>query len=111
MREVEFRGKPIKDYGDAKWFYGSAVVNYEDELVYIEAPGYGCVPIEWGTVGQYIGLRISMVRKFMKVICSIGVILYDKLYIGKIKRHSWLKECKVKVIMIFTFICGIYKIY
>ncbi|ARP61788.1 TPA: hypothetical protein QCV65_003925 [Bacillus thuringiensis] len=63
MREVEFRGKPIKDYGDAKWFYGSVVINYEDELAYIEAPGYGCVPIEWETVGQYIGLKDKYGKK------------------------------------------------
>ncbi|PFA92985.1 hypothetical protein CN393_01425 [Bacillus cereus] len=64
MREVEFRGKPIEDYGgDAKWFYGSAVVNYEDKLAYIEAPGYGCVPVECETVGQYIGQKDKYGKK------------------------------------------------
>lgn len=38
-REIKFRGKPIEDYGDTKWFFGSAVLNYEDKLAYIEAYG------------------------------------------------------------------------
>ncbi|MGH0601492.1 YopX family protein [Bacillus mycoides] len=57
MREIKFRGKPIEDYGDTKWFYGNAIVNYEDKLAYIEAPGNGCIPVEWETVGQYTGLK------------------------------------------------------
>ncbi|PFN18016.1 YopX family protein [Bacillus cereus] len=57
MREVEikFRGKPIEDYGDTKWFYGNAVINYEDKLAYIEAVGQGFVLVEWETVGQFTG--------------------------------------------------------
>lgn len=57
MREIKFRGKPIEDYGDTKWFYGNGIVNYEDKLAYIEAPGQGFVPVEWGTVSQYTGLK------------------------------------------------------
>ncbi|ONG61227.1 hypothetical protein BKK44_30425 [Bacillus cereus] len=57
MREIEFRGKPIEDYGDTKWFYGNAVINYEDKLAYIEAVGQGFVPVKWDTVGQYTCLE------------------------------------------------------
>lgn len=56
MREIKFRGKPIEDYGDVKWFYGSAVLDFEDKLAYIDAPGQGPVPVEWDSVGQFTGL-------------------------------------------------------
>ncbi|PFB74782.1 hypothetical protein CN286_26665 [Bacillus anthracis] len=55
MREIKFRGKPIEDYGDTKWFYGNAVINYEDKSAYIEAPGQGFVPVVWESVGQFTG--------------------------------------------------------
>jgi uncharacterized phage protein (TIGR01671 family) len=57
MREVKFRGMPIEDYGDTKWFQGNAIINYEDKLAYIEASGQGFVPVKWGTVSQYTGLK------------------------------------------------------
>ncbi|MBJ8031986.1 YopX family protein [Bacillus cereus group sp. N21] len=57
MREIKFRGKPIEDYGDTKWLYGSAIMDYEDKLAYIEANYQGCVPVEWETVSQYTGLK------------------------------------------------------
>ncbi|MGG0754947.1 hypothetical protein [Brevibacillus laterosporus] len=53
MREIKFRGKPIEDYGKITWFYGNAVLNYEDKLAYIEASGQSFVPVEWESVGQY----------------------------------------------------------
>ncbi|BFH11150.1 YopX family protein [Bacillus cereus] len=56
-RPIKFRGLPIEDYGPVKWFYGSAIMNYEDKLAYIEADGQGTVPIIWDTVGQYTGLH------------------------------------------------------
>ncbi|CAM5503996.1 hypothetical protein BTEQ31S_03746 [Bacillus tequilensis] len=57
MREIKFRGKPIEDYGDVKWFYGNAVLNYDDKLAYIEADRQGYVPVEWESIGQYTGLK------------------------------------------------------
>ncbi|MFC9658520.1 YopX family protein [Bacillus subtilis] len=57
MREIKFRGKPIEDYGDVKWFYGNAVINYDDKLAYIEADRQGYVPVEWESIGQYTGLN------------------------------------------------------
>ncbi|MDL5143115.1 YopX family protein [Bacillus atrophaeus] len=57
MREIKFRGKPIEDYGDVKWFYGNAVINYDDKLAYIEADRQGYVPVEWESIGQYTGLK------------------------------------------------------
>ncbi|MBE7114269.1 hypothetical protein FT641_19395 [Bacillus paranthracis] len=57
VREIKFRGKPIGDLGDRKWVYGSAILNYEDGLAYIEAPGLGTIPVQWGTVGQFTGLK------------------------------------------------------
>ncbi|MCY8924322.1 YopX family protein [Bacillus atrophaeus] len=57
MREIKFRGKPIEDYGDVKWFYGNAVINYDDKLAYIEADRQGYVPVEWESIGQYSGLK------------------------------------------------------
>ncbi|HFJ9376458.1 MULTISPECIES: YopX family protein [Bacillus] len=62
---ILFRGKPIEDYGDTKWFYGNAVMNYEDNLAYIESPGQGFVPVEWESVSQYIGLKDSSDKKQM----------------------------------------------
>ncbi|MFP3415042.1 YopX family protein [Bacillus sp. SIMBA_074] len=59
MREIKFRGMPIEDYGDTKWFYGNAIVNYDDKLAYIEASGQGFTPVKWGTVSQYTGLKDS----------------------------------------------------
>lgn len=56
-REIKFRGKPIEDYGDIKWFYGSLILNHDDKLAYIEAPYQGTVPVEWESVGQYTGLK------------------------------------------------------
>nr|WP_278429980.1 YopX family protein [Brevibacillus laterosporus] len=53
MREIKFRGKPIEDYGKITWFYGNAVLDYENKLAYIEASGQGFVPVEWESVGQY----------------------------------------------------------
>lgn len=58
-REIKFRGKPLEDYGDVKWFYGSAVLDYEEKLAYIVSPGQGHVPVEWESVGQFTGLRDS----------------------------------------------------
>ncbi|MCY9530561.1 hypothetical protein M5X04_14660 [Paenibacillus alvei] len=49
---IKFRGQPIEDYGDIKWFYGSAILDYEEKLAYIDAPGQGLVPVTWDTVGQ-----------------------------------------------------------
>lgn len=57
MREIKFRGKPIEDYGEIKWFYGNAIITYDDKLAYIEANGQGIVPVEWESVGQYTGLK------------------------------------------------------
>ncbi|AYB38553.1 YopX family protein [Brevibacillus laterosporus] len=57
MREIKFRGKPIEDYGKITWFYGSAILDYEDKLAYIQASGQGFVPVEWESVGQYTGLH------------------------------------------------------
>lgn len=58
-REIKFRGKPIEDYGDIQWFYGSAVLDYEEKLAYIVSPGQGHVPVEWESIGQFTGLRDS----------------------------------------------------
>lgn len=55
MRDIKFRGKPIEDYGDVKWFYGSAVLDYEEKIAYIVSPGQGHVPVHWDSVGQFIG--------------------------------------------------------
>lgn len=55
-REIKFRGKPLEDYGDVKWFYGSAVLDYEEKLAYIVSPGQGHVPVECESVGQFTGL-------------------------------------------------------
>ncbi|WP_370458373.1 YopX family protein [Bacillus sp. AR13-1] len=57
MREIKFRGKPIEFYSDTKWFYGSAIMNYEDRLAYIEEPGNGFVPVKWASVSEYTGLK------------------------------------------------------
>ena len=57
VREIKFRGKPIGDLGDTKWVYGSAILNYEEELAYIEVPGLGTIPVQWRTVGQFAGLK------------------------------------------------------
>ncbi|MEK4581834.1 YopX family protein [Bacillus sp. FSL R12-0074] len=59
MREIKFRGMPIENYGDTKWLYGSAIIGYEDKLAYIEANYQGCIPVKWGTVSQYTGLKDS----------------------------------------------------
>ncbi|WP_254456763.1 hypothetical protein [Brevibacillus sp. HD1.4A] len=45
MREIKFRGKPIEDYGDVKWFYGSATLDYEEKIAYIVSPSQGHVPV------------------------------------------------------------------
>lgn len=57
MREIKFRGKPIEDYGETEWFYGSAIMNYEDKLAYIESSGNGIIPVEWESVGQYTEIK------------------------------------------------------
>ncbi|MEK5098623.1 MULTISPECIES: YopX family protein [Bacillus] len=57
MREIKFRGKPVEDYGDIKWFYGGIDLNHDDELAYISTPYNGHVPVEWESIGQYTGLK------------------------------------------------------
>ncbi|RBP89371.1 putative phage protein (TIGR01671 family) [Cytobacillus firmus] len=57
MREIKFRGKPLEDYGDIKWFFGSLISSNDDKLAYIEADYQGTVPVEWDSVGQYTGLK------------------------------------------------------
>ncbi|MEK5500963.1 YopX family protein [Bacillus sp. FSL M8-0168] len=57
MREIKFRGKPIEDYGDIKWFYGGIDLNHDDKLAYISTPYNGHVPVEWESIGQYTGLK------------------------------------------------------
>lgn len=57
MREMKFRGMPIEDYGDTKWFYGSVIMDYEEKISYIESLGNGRIPVKWETVTQYTGLK------------------------------------------------------
>lgn len=57
MREIKFRGKPIEDYGEINWFYGSLMIDYDDKLAYIEKNGQGIIPVEYESVGQYTGLK------------------------------------------------------
>lgn len=89
-RLIKFRGMPIEDYGDVKWFYGNAVVDYENKIAYIEADGQGMVPVKWETVGQYTGLldqkgkeiyegdviRITFDTNYAKEPYYIGEVVY-----------------------------------
>ncbi|MGG1595957.1 YopX family protein [Terribacillus saccharophilus] len=63
MRTIKFRGMPIEDYGDTKWFYGGIVLNYDDKLAYIDSPGNGPIPVRWETVGEFTGLTDSNGRE------------------------------------------------
>lgn len=84
MREIKFRGKPIEDYGDVNWFYGSAVLNYEDKLAYIVSPGQGHVPVHWESVVQYTGLRDKNGKE---------------IYEGDIIRYHVEPTTKIKVVI------------
>lgn len=57
MREMKFRGMPIEDYGEINWFYGGIMLNYDDQLAYIDSPGNGPVPVKWETVGEFTGRK------------------------------------------------------
>ncbi|NPC90997.1 hypothetical protein HOO54_23720 [Bacillus sp. WMMC1349] len=57
MREIKFRGKPIEDYGDIKWFYGGIDLYHDKKLAYISAPYNGHIQVEWASIGQYTGLK------------------------------------------------------
>ncbi|MEH7216980.1 YopX family protein [Bacillus toyonensis] len=78
--EIKFRGRPIEDYGDTKWFYGNAVINYEEKLAYIEAVGQGFVPVEWESVGQFTGIT-NMDEK--------------ELYEGHVVKNAFGEEYKI----------------
>ncbi|SME48609.1 YopX protein [Bacillus cereus] len=91
---ILFRGKPIEDYGDIKWFYGNAVMNYEDNLAYIESPGQGFVPVEFESVGQYIGLKDSSDEKQM--------VFAGDIVVGKRQSHWHAGYDNVKGVVCFS---------
>ncbi|MEK4270752.1 YopX family protein [Bacillus sp. FSL W8-0940] len=80
MREIKFRGKPIEDYGDIKWFYGGIDLNHDDKLAYISTPYNGHVPVEWESIGQYTGLKDKHIRD---------------VYEGDIRKDVWGRKFKV----------------
>ncbi|MFS0655681.1 YopX family protein [Bacillus sp. 179-C3.3 HS] len=57
MREIKFRGSPIEDYADLKWFEGGIYLNQDDRLAYINTDYSGVVPVHWDSVGQFTGLK------------------------------------------------------
>jgi len=87
---IKFRGQPIEDYGDINWFYGSAILDYEEELAYIDAPGQGIVPVVWESVGQYTGKNDTEGTEIYDEDCLyapgnltdelqyVGVVVWDK---------------------------------
>ncbi|MEI3891952.1 MULTISPECIES: YopX family protein [Bacillus] len=91
---ILFRGKPIEDYGDTKWFYGNAIMNYEDNLAYIESPGQGFVPVEWESVGQYIGLKDTSDEKKM--------VFAGDVVVGKRQSHWHGGYDNVKGVVCFS---------
>ncbi|MED1779498.1 YopX family protein [Bacillus subtilis] len=89
MREIKFRGKPIEDYGDVKWFYGNAVLNYDDKLAYIEADRQGYVPVEWESIGQYTGAKKFYEGDVVDCNGLAGLVVWNE------KTHTWGVRLKI----------------
>lgn len=110
-RPINFRGRPIEDYGPNKWFYGSAIMNYEDKLAYIETDGQGTVPVIWDTVGQcsnvntdpdsdgeydelWTGDIIEIIYEGTPVICKVDYVICGFMLVsdGFDDGYIWMAE-------------------